>query len=164
MTWWQCTNCQMAEPIFLSCAEIDSRFPNDFRNRAVDIMQAEKKKFQLQLFQGVEHGFAVRGSDSDPYASMYRPGTIIRPMCDMYRIYQRTKSSRYCRLLRLLASSTMIRSGVRDASKSGLGDPVHPRRTLSKANVYNFGNLTRLNCTGHATSTPSFQATCNIAS
>jgi len=70
----------MAAPIFLSCAEIDSRFPNDFRNRAVDIMQAEKKKFQLQLFQGVEHGFAVRGSDSDPYASMYRPGIVNGPM------------------------------------------------------------------------------------
>ncbi len=49
------------EPLFLSCSEIDHTFPNDFRNRAVDIMQAEKKVFQVQLFQGVEHGFALRG-------------------------------------------------------------------------------------------------------
>ncbi len=49
------------EPLFLSCSEIDHTFPNEFRNRAVDIMQAEKKVFQVQLFQGVEHGFALRG-------------------------------------------------------------------------------------------------------
>jgi len=51
----------LERPLFLSCAEIDHTFPNEFRNRAVDIMQAEKKRFQVQLFQGVEHGFALRG-------------------------------------------------------------------------------------------------------
>lgn len=50
-----------AEPLFLSCAEIDHTFPNEFRNRAVDILEAEKKPFQVQLFHGVEHGFALRG-------------------------------------------------------------------------------------------------------
>ena len=33
-------------------------------------MQAEKKQFQLQLFQGVEHGFALRGADDNPYERM----------------------------------------------------------------------------------------------
>lgn len=50
-----------AEPLFLSCSEVDHTFPNEFRNRAVDILQAEKKPFQVQLFHGVEHGFALRG-------------------------------------------------------------------------------------------------------
>jgi len=54
-------NSHGVEPLFLSCSEIDHTFPNEFRNRAVDIMQAEKKVFQVQLFQGVEHGFALRG-------------------------------------------------------------------------------------------------------
>lgn len=56
-----------SDPLFLSCAEIDHTFPNEFRNRAVDIMQAEKKVFQVQLFQGVEHGFALRGNPDDVY-------------------------------------------------------------------------------------------------
>ena len=50
-----------AEPLFLSCAEIDHTFPNEYRNRAVDILQERKYRFQVQLFQGVEHGFALRG-------------------------------------------------------------------------------------------------------
>ena len=63
------TDHKAAEPLFLSCAEIDHTFPNEFRNRAVDIMQAEKKRFQVQLFQGVEHGFALRGDVNNPYES-----------------------------------------------------------------------------------------------
>lgn len=58
---------RFAEPLFLSCAEIDHTFPNEFRNRAVDIMQGEKKHYQVQLFQGVEHGFALRGDLNNAY-------------------------------------------------------------------------------------------------
>ncbi|WPH03470.1 Hypothetical protein R9X50_00635000 [Acrodontium crateriforme] len=61
----QFTNLQ--KPLFLSCAETDFTFPHEFRNKAVDIMVAEKKRYGLQLFQGVEHGFAPRG-DNSPYA------------------------------------------------------------------------------------------------
>ncbi|KAK5110977.1 hypothetical protein LTR85_000687 [Meristemomyces frigidus] len=43
----------LQKPLFLSCSEIDHTFPNEFRNRAVDILQSEKKPFQVQLFQGV---------------------------------------------------------------------------------------------------------------
>ncbi|KAK3686285.1 hypothetical protein LTR37_019968 [Vermiconidia calcicola] len=57
----------LSKPLFLSCAEIDHTFPNELRNRAVDIMQAEKKVFQVQLFQGVEHGFALRGNVDNGY-------------------------------------------------------------------------------------------------
>ncbi|KAK5116368.1 hypothetical protein LTR62_007915 [Meristemomyces frigidus] len=57
----------LEKPLFLSCAEIDHTFPNEYRNRAVDIMQAEKKHFQVQLFQGVEHGFALRGDPTNAY-------------------------------------------------------------------------------------------------
>ena len=57
----------LVEPLFVSCAEVDFTFPNEFRNRAVDIMQAEKKRFQVQLFQGVEHGFALRAKNNVGY-------------------------------------------------------------------------------------------------
>ena len=68
---WDSADRGLAEPLFLSCSEIDHTFPNEFRNRAVDIMQAEKKRFQVQLFQGVEHGFALRGNIDNAYERKY---------------------------------------------------------------------------------------------
>ena len=58
---------RFSEPLLLSCAEIDHTFPTELRNRAVDILNAEKKRYQLQLFQGVAHGFAVRCNLDDAY-------------------------------------------------------------------------------------------------
>lgn len=60
------------EPLFLSCAEVDFTFEADARRRAIDIMQEGKMSYQLQLFSGVEHGFALRGNMENPYESMYR--------------------------------------------------------------------------------------------
>jgi dienelactone hydrolase len=76
----------LAEPLFLSCAEIDHTFPNEYRNRAVEIMQAEKKIFQVQLFQGVEHGFALRGSVvvHENYAK-----TMLTASSDLNNAYER---------------------------------------------------------------------------
>jgi dienelactone hydrolase len=56
-----------AEPLFLSCAEIDHTFDTAGRNRAVDIMIKEGKDYQVQLFHGVEHGFALRGDVENAY-------------------------------------------------------------------------------------------------
>lgn len=51
----------------MSCSEIDQTFSTESRNRAVDIMDKEGKAYQLQLFSGVEHGFALRGNPENPY-------------------------------------------------------------------------------------------------
>lgn len=59
-----------AEPLLLSCAENDHAFETDSRRKAIDILQGEKKTYHLQLFQGVSHGFAVKGDPADPYQSM----------------------------------------------------------------------------------------------
>lgn len=56
----------MIEPLFLSCSEIDFTFPKEFRRRAVDMMDERKQIYHVQLFQGVEHGFALRGDMKDP--------------------------------------------------------------------------------------------------
>ena len=56
-----------AEPLFLSCAEVDHTFDTQSRRKAVDILQDEKKSYHLQLFSNVEHGFALRGNMEDPY-------------------------------------------------------------------------------------------------
>lgn len=58
-------------PLFLSCAEIDHTFDAQSRRRAVDMLIADKKTYHLQLFSGVEHGFALRGKQDDPYESKW---------------------------------------------------------------------------------------------
>lgn len=55
-------------PLFLSCAETDFTFETDARNKAIDILREAKKQYHLQLFSGVEHGFALRCDLSNPYA------------------------------------------------------------------------------------------------
>ncbi|KIW04476.1 uncharacterized protein PV09_04235 [Verruconis gallopava] len=57
----------ITRPLMLSCAENDHAFPADKRRRAEDILKDEGKKYHVQLFQGVNHGFAVRCNLDDPY-------------------------------------------------------------------------------------------------
>ncbi|TAQ84209.1 hypothetical protein B7494_g7467 [Chlorociboria aeruginascens] len=57
----------LKKPLFLSCTNVDHTFSNEDRRRALDIMQAEKKTHQLQLFTDIAHGFALRGDLNNPY-------------------------------------------------------------------------------------------------
>ncbi|KAF8858711.1 NAD(P)-binding protein [Acephala macrosclerotiorum] len=57
----------LKKPLFLSCSEIDHTFDTQSRRRAIDILQEIKVPYQTQLFQGVEHGFALRGNMEKPY-------------------------------------------------------------------------------------------------
>jgi dienelactone hydrolase len=57
----------ISEPLFLSCAETDHTFDTPSRRRAIDILHNEKKVYELQVFSGVEHGFALRGDMNNPY-------------------------------------------------------------------------------------------------
>lgn len=54
-------------PLFFSCAEQDFTFSTEARNKAIDMLIAAKKPYHLQLFSGVEHGFALRCDLSKPY-------------------------------------------------------------------------------------------------
>jgi len=55
------------EPLFLSCSEEDHTFDKNSRGTALKILQSGHKTYHLQLFSGVEHGFALRGDMKDPY-------------------------------------------------------------------------------------------------
>jgi len=47
-------------PLSIAAAETDSIFPMDKRHKSEQIMLAGKKVYQINLFSGVSHGFAVR--------------------------------------------------------------------------------------------------------
>ncbi|KAF2172045.1 hypothetical protein M409DRAFT_63541 [Zasmidium cellare ATCC 36951] len=58
---------QLERPLFLSCSEIDHTFDTASRRLALEIMRQDGKKYHLQLFSGVQHGFALRGDLEKPY-------------------------------------------------------------------------------------------------
>jgi len=49
------------QPLLLSCSETDYTFSVESRRRAEDILVKNKATYTIQVFSGVEHGFAVRG-------------------------------------------------------------------------------------------------------
>lgn len=73
-----------AEPLLLSCAEKDHAFGVESRRTALDILEREQKRYHVQLFQGVGHGFAVKGDPKDPYQSESSDCFLdeMRPMVD----------------------------------------------------------------------------------
>ncbi|KAJ7280042.1 Alpha/Beta hydrolase protein [Mycena rebaudengoi] len=52
---------KIKQPLLLSCAESDFTFPLEFRRRAEDLLVQAKATYHIQVFSGVEHGFANRG-------------------------------------------------------------------------------------------------------
>ncbi|KAF2735117.1 alpha/beta-hydrolase [Polyplosphaeria fusca] len=68
----------LKKPLFLSCAEVDHTFDTESRNKAIEIMNEGKKEYQLQLFSGVEHGFALRGNMEDKYERWVKEQSLKR--------------------------------------------------------------------------------------
>lgn len=54
------------KPLLISAAENDSIFPPELRHQSEAKLQEIGARYQLDLFSGVSHGFAVRGDTSDP--------------------------------------------------------------------------------------------------
>lgn len=70
-----------SEPLLLSCAEDDHAFNTESRRQALDILQKDNKRYHMQLFYGVSHGFAVKGDPDDPYQSAYHIAGIETTVC-----------------------------------------------------------------------------------
>ncbi|GAB1315353.1 Hydrolase tropI [Madurella fahalii] len=51
-------------PLAISAAETDSIFPAEKRHRSEEILKKTGQPYQINLFSGVEHGFAMRGDPS----------------------------------------------------------------------------------------------------
>ena len=48
-------------PFAISAAETDQIFPTEKRHRSEEILKETGQPYQINLYSGVEHGFAVRG-------------------------------------------------------------------------------------------------------
>jgi len=52
-------------PFAISAAETDSIFPTEKRHRSEEILKEVGQPYQINLYSGVEHGFAVRGDPNN---------------------------------------------------------------------------------------------------
>lgn len=55
-------------PFAISAAETDAIFPTEKRHRSEEILKETGKPYQINLYSGVEHGFAVRGDPNNRVA------------------------------------------------------------------------------------------------
>ena len=53
-------------PFSISAAETDHIFSVELRQKSEEILRKIKVPYQINLFSGVEHGFAIRCDLSDP--------------------------------------------------------------------------------------------------
>lgn len=52
-------------PLSIAAAEVDNIFTTEQRHKSEEILKETKLPYQINLFSGVEHGFAVRGDLSN---------------------------------------------------------------------------------------------------
>lgn len=55
---------------------IDSIFTQEMRYKSENILIKTKQKFQINLFSGVTHGFAIRADLTDPVNAFAREGAF----------------------------------------------------------------------------------------
>jgi hypothetical protein len=53
--------------------ESDFTFPLEFRRRAEDLLVEVKATYHIQVFSGVEHGFATRGDPNVEHSRQFIP-------------------------------------------------------------------------------------------
>lgn len=52
-------------PLSIAAAETDQIFPAEKRHKSEEILKETKQPYQINLYSGVSHGFAVRGDLSN---------------------------------------------------------------------------------------------------
>lgn len=68
---------QITKPILISSGDNDNAFNEELRNQTIHALTESKVKYQLDLFQGCDHGYAVRGDISIPQVKYAKEKTVI---------------------------------------------------------------------------------------
>lgn len=65
-------------PYAISAAETDSIFPTEKRHRSEEILKEVGQPYQINLYAGVEHGFAVRGDLNNQVARFAKESAFLQ--------------------------------------------------------------------------------------
>ena len=63
-------------PLSIAAAETDNIFPVEQRHKSEEILRTTNVPWQINLFSGVEHGFAVRGDLNNPEVKFAQNGAF----------------------------------------------------------------------------------------
>ena len=66
----------LTRPLLISAAETDPIFTTELRHETERVLAEGKKRYQIDLFSGVAHGYAVRGDISQPHVKYAKEKTF----------------------------------------------------------------------------------------
>ncbi|QLL34129.1 hypothetical protein HG536_0F04550 [Torulaspora globosa] len=69
------------KPLLISAAETDAIFPPEMRHLSEEKLTEIGARYQLDLFSGVSHGFAVRGDENNPCVRYARNKVLLDQIC-----------------------------------------------------------------------------------
>ncbi|RMZ92024.1 hypothetical protein DV736_g753, partial [Chaetothyriales sp. CBS 134916] len=67
-------------PLSIAAAETDTIFPNDLRHHTEDLLRELKVPYEITVYAGVQHGFAVRGDLTDPRAKYANEAAFLQSL------------------------------------------------------------------------------------
>lgn len=67
----------VAKPVLISAAETDSMFTPELRHKSEGILRENKAEYEISLYSGVEHGYAVRGDPNVPRVRYAQEKTLL---------------------------------------------------------------------------------------
>ncbi|KAG7666361.1 uncharacterized protein J8A68_000106 [[Candida] subhashii] len=72
----------IAKPILISAAEVDQSFTRELRYQTEEeLTKKGNVRFQIDVFQGVTHGYAVKGAESEPLTRYAIEKTLQDQVC-----------------------------------------------------------------------------------
>lgn len=77
----------IAKPLVISVAEIDPVYPLELMSKTIEILNKNQIHYQLTVFQGTSHGYAVRGDPTDEKVR-YAQAKTITDQIDFFNIYK----------------------------------------------------------------------------
>ncbi|GMM29921.1 protein [Martiniozyma asiatica (nom. inval.)] len=81
----------ITKPLLISAAETDSIFPRELRFKSEEILAKTGIRYQIDLFSGVEHGFAVRSDRSDPVVK-YAAAKALSDQIHWFNLFDTTRA------------------------------------------------------------------------
>lgn len=77
----------ITKPLVISAAEVDQAYPAELMSKSIEILNKNNIHYQLTVFQGTSHGYAIRGDPTDGKIRYAQAKTIVDQI-DFFNLYK----------------------------------------------------------------------------